>query len=197
MKDLFLDILEFRPNGALAMYDMKKKKAKIITPNLYFANGIVFNKDESYVLVSETTMARILKISVHESTYGKIEIWADNLPCFPDNLSIVGDEVCVIFCIYTYICEYIYIYIQIWVGGILRKPSFYNNALQKLLNYPTIRKIIGKFTTSAILSHLIPSSGIVVRLDSKNGSVVGTLQDSSTNPRVKYVAGAYYHRGYV
>src|SRR3546814_19085889 len=55
---------------------------------LHFANGVAVGPGASYLLVSETNEYRIWRYWLKGVRAGQQEIFADNLPGFPDNLSI-------------------------------------------------------------------------------------------------------------
>lgn len=81
------DLVEHGPNGRLYSYDPKTKKTELLMDSLHFANGIALNGDESFLLVNETASYRIYKYWLKGPKAGTSEIFADNLPGFPDNLS--------------------------------------------------------------------------------------------------------------
>ncbi|MEH6545945.1 MAG: SMP-30/gluconolactonase/LRE family protein [Sneathiella sp.] len=58
---------------------------------LHFANGVCLAADESFVLVAETAAARILKYHLTGAKKGQSEIFVDQLPGLPDNLSLGSD----------------------------------------------------------------------------------------------------------
>ena len=81
------DILENRPNGRLFSYDPASKQLFLLLDNLYFANGVALSADESFLLVNETSRYRIRRYWLRGPRAGEDEIFIDNLPGFPDNLS--------------------------------------------------------------------------------------------------------------
>ncbi|VDN39743.1 unnamed protein product [Dibothriocephalus latus] len=58
---------------------------RVLAEGLYFANGVQLHKDQKYVLVSETGMARVLRISLTNGT--ERTVFADSLPGLPDNVN--------------------------------------------------------------------------------------------------------------
>ncbi|MFC5470137.1 SMP-30/gluconolactonase/LRE family protein [Cohnella suwonensis] len=151
------DILEGRPHGRLLSYDPRSKKTRMILNKLYFANGIVLSKNEDYLLISETSRYRIIRYWLKGTMAGTIDVFADNLPNMPDNISVdqSGD---------------------LWVGGskridfvdFLQSRSFLKKQMAKL-PYGLLKKI-----------PTIKRYGYVLRLDS-NGEIKQTLHDPSGN----------------
>jgi Gluconolactonase len=82
-----LELFEHSPNGRLLVYDPATKKTTTLLKDLYFANGVALSSDESFVLVNETFMYRIQKYWLKGDKAGTSEIFIENLPGFPDNVS--------------------------------------------------------------------------------------------------------------
>ena len=82
-----MEIFEHSPNGRLLVYDPATAKTTTLLKNLYFANGVALSGDESFVLVNETNMYRIQKYWLKGEKAGTSEIFIENLPGFPDNVS--------------------------------------------------------------------------------------------------------------
>ena len=82
-----MEIFEHSPNGRLLVYDPATAKTTTLLKNLYFANGVALSGDESFVLVNETNMYRIQKYWLKGDKAGTSEIFIENLPGFPDNVS--------------------------------------------------------------------------------------------------------------
>ena len=60
-KEVLLEVFEGKPNGKLLHYNPVDKSLSIVIPALYFANGITKDPNEEFLLIAETTKARILK----------------------------------------------------------------------------------------------------------------------------------------
>ena len=82
-----LELFEHSPNGRLLVYDPITQKTTTLLKDLYFANGVALSSDESFVLVNETFMYRIQKYWLKGDKAGTAEIFIENLPGFPDNVS--------------------------------------------------------------------------------------------------------------
>lgn len=60
----------------------------VVIPDLAFANGLVLSPDESYLLYAETAR---YQVSSYRISDGRRELFAENLPGFPDNISLGSD----------------------------------------------------------------------------------------------------------
>lgn len=87
------DLMEHGPWGRLFSYDTQTKETTLLLDSLHFANGIALNKDESYLLVNETAAYQIVKYWLKGPKAGQHEVFIDNLPGFPDNLSFNGEDI--------------------------------------------------------------------------------------------------------
>ncbi len=81
------DLLEARPHGRLLRYDPGTGQTAVLLDHLYFANGVALSHDERFVLVNETYRYRITRYWLKGARRGEHEIFADNLPGFPDNIN--------------------------------------------------------------------------------------------------------------
>lgn len=86
--DYMLDLLEMRPHGRLLRYDPATGKTEVLLRDLYFANGVAVSPDGEYLLVNETWKYRIRKYWIGGADPASTEVFADNLPGFPDNLAV-------------------------------------------------------------------------------------------------------------
>ncbi|HEX4844534.1 MAG TPA: SMP-30/gluconolactonase/LRE family protein [Limnobacter sp.] len=86
LNNYVLDILEHAGNGRLLRYDFATGQTTTLMRGLQFANGVVLSHDEDYVLVNETGAYRIARHWLEGSKAGQSDVFADNLPGFPDNI---------------------------------------------------------------------------------------------------------------
>lgn len=89
--DYLYDLLEARPNGRFLKYNPYTEETSVLLDDLYFANGVALSADESYVLINETYRYRIRRYWLEGEKAGQSEVFIDNLPGFPDNLSLSED----------------------------------------------------------------------------------------------------------
>jgi len=89
--DLQYDVLEGRPHGALYRYNVATGITDRLVDNLYFANGVVVDTDEAYVLVAETAGFRLRKHRMKGPEAGTTETFIEGLPGWPDGISRGSD----------------------------------------------------------------------------------------------------------
>jgi sugar lactone lactonase YvrE len=82
-----IDILEHGANGRLLEYNVVTRQTRVLMSGLHFANGVAVGPDDAYVLVNETGAYRILRYWLKGEKAGSHDVFIDNLPGFPDNLS--------------------------------------------------------------------------------------------------------------
>lgn len=145
------DIIEHGPNGRLLKYNPQTKETTLLMDSLRFANGVAVSKDQSFLLVNETGRYRIHRYWLQGPKKGTSDIFADNLPGIPDGVSTGEDGI-------------------FWVALFtLRNP-----ALDKLLPYPFLRKIVIRLPL--FLQPQPAPYGFILGLD-EEGAIVHNLQD--------------------
>jgi len=70
--------------GRLLQYDPSTDDVVVLADGIFFANGVTVDKDETFVMVSETMQARTLKYYLEGEKKGTIEVMADKFPGFTD-----------------------------------------------------------------------------------------------------------------
>jgi sugar lactone lactonase YvrE len=90
-RDYLFDLLEARPYGRLLRYDPRTKSTEVLLDDLYFANGVALSQDESFVLINETYRYRIRRYGLTGEKAGKSDVFMDNVPGFPDNITRAPD----------------------------------------------------------------------------------------------------------
>lgn len=81
------DLLEARPHGRLMRHDPRTGTTRVLLRDLHFANGVALSKNEDFVLVNETYRYRIVRYWLRGPKRGTRDVFIDNLPGFPDNIS--------------------------------------------------------------------------------------------------------------
>jgi sugar lactone lactonase YvrE len=149
------DMFEHRPNGRLLVYHPETRETNTLLDELYFPNGVALSPEEDYLLFSETSAYRVKRLWLSGVKKGEIEVFIDNLPGFPDNLTCDGDG--------TY-----------WLA--LASSPKNRGSLDMLMPLPFVRKILWRlpFLVNA------PTKGVgyILGLD-VNGQVIHNLQDPS------------------
>jgi sugar lactone lactonase YvrE len=87
LEHLKADLLEHSTTGRL-MRRLPDGTVEVLIDHLNFANGVCLAADESFVLVAETSAYSIRKYWLSGERAGTNEILIDNLPGFPDNISL-------------------------------------------------------------------------------------------------------------
>lgn len=75
------------PSGRLIHWDRKKNVATALVDELAFANGLVINPGEDFIVVAETQRARVIKYHLKGPKKGTYEPFLSGLPGHPDNLT--------------------------------------------------------------------------------------------------------------
>lgn len=119
--NLTRELLQARPAGRLLRYDPRSHRTDVLLDGLNLANGVALAPDQSFVLVNETFRYRITRYWLTGPKAGTHDVFADNLPGFPDNLTAAPDG--------TY-----------WVG--LYQPR--NPTLDRLQSHPVLKAQLAK-----------------------------------------------------
>lgn len=147
-------IIEHGGDGRLLRYDFQTGTTVVLMDKLEFANGVALGPDESYVLVNETGAYRISRYWLSGAKAGTRDLFIDNLPGLPDNLTFNGRD-------------------RFWVA--LYAPR--NALLDATAAHPFVRKIIVRAMT--FLPTPVEKRAFVLGLDVE-GKVIANLQDASS-----------------
>lgn len=82
------DALRGEKRGRLLRYNPTNGSTDVLLDGIWFANGVAVSPDESYVLVCETFMARILRVWLDGPRKGLSEIFSNGFPGYCDGISI-------------------------------------------------------------------------------------------------------------
>jgi len=144
-------VLEMSPIGGLYRFEPKTKRVTTLIDGAYFGNGVVLSKDESFVLMTETTKYRILRHWLKGAKAGTTEVFCDNLPGFPNGISIRDDG-------------------SFWLGFSTKR----NDALDRIHSSPNMKKFV-----YALPNWLQPKPelfGMILRL-SEDGQILKAYFD--------------------
>ncbi|KAJ1154101.1 hypothetical protein NDU88_006857 [Pleurodeles waltl] len=156
-RDYVLLVMEGTDDGRLFEYDTVTKEVKVLMVGLRFANGLQLSPSEEFLVVAETTMARIRRYYVSGLMKGGIDMFVENMPGFPDNIRLSSSG-------------------GYWVAMsvVRRNPGF--SMLDFLADKPWIRKIIFKLISPETVVKLVPKYSLVVEL-SESGSYKRSFHD--------------------
>lgn len=86
-ESMMYEVLEHKGTGRLIEYDAATGESKVLLGGLHFANGVAVGPNDAYVLVTETSAYRITRYWLKGEKAGTHEVFIDNLPGLPDNIS--------------------------------------------------------------------------------------------------------------
>jgi len=78
--------------GRLLRYDPKTEEVDLLATGMYFANGISVDKDENYLIITETFQAQVRKYYLKGEKMGQLDILLDRLPGLPDGVDCSHDK---------------------------------------------------------------------------------------------------------
>jgi len=87
LEQVELDVWDSRPSGRLIRYDPTTGEARVVLDNLFYANGVAVADDGSFVLVNEFLAFRIRRYWLAGPAQGSHDIFVDELPGYPDNVT--------------------------------------------------------------------------------------------------------------
>lgn len=112
--------LEGRATGRLLSFNPVTREVTVHLDDLYFANGVAVEPRQRYVLVSETSAYRVRRYWLVGREEGESDLYLDNLPGVPDNISVDEDGI-------------------FWIGF----PSLRSGDLDALGDKPFVRRLLG------------------------------------------------------
>ncbi len=146
-------VIEHGGDGRLLRYDFSNGHTEVLLDQLQFANGVALGPDENYVLVNETGAYRISRYWLKGERAGSHDLFIDNLPGLPDNLSFNGKD-------------------RFWVA--LYSPR--NPLLDSVAGYPLLRKVMVR--ALMVVPKPVERKAFVLGLDT-HAKVIANLQDGS------------------
>jgi sugar lactone lactonase YvrE len=152
--DLIHELLEQRPSGRLVRYDPRTRRTDVLLTGLSLANGVALAPDDSFVLVAESFRYQITRYWLSGPRAGTSDVFAGNLPGFPDNITATGDG-------------------TFWVA--LYQPR--NATLDGLQSHPFVKAQLAKLPDSVLAGSTVHAS-TALRLD-VNGHPIQALSDST------------------
>ena len=148
-----LDALEAQPYGRLLSYNPANQQTSVLLDQLWFANGVALSSEEDFILVSETFRYRIRRYWLTGPKAGSNDIFADNLPGFPDGISTGTDNI-------------------FWVAIINPRNQF----LDSLHPSPRLKSLVAKLPET--LQPAPARYGFILSFNA-TGKVIHNLQDPS------------------
>nr|XP_033793775.1 adipocyte plasma membrane-associated protein isoform X1 [Geotrypetes seraphini] len=175
-KDFTFLVLEGRDDGRLLEYDTVTREVKVLLDGLRFPNGVQLSPAEDFVLVAETTMARIRRYYVSGLRKGGADMFLENMPGFPDNIRPSSSG-------------------GYWVAmsAVRQNPGF--SMVDFLAQRPWLRELIFKLFSQETVMKLVPKYSLVLEL-SDDGIYMRSLHDPNGEV-VTYVSEAHEYDGHL
>lgn len=164
------DLLESKPHGRFMVFDPGSGQVRVLLKDLYFANGVALSSQEDFVLINETYRYRVLRYWLKGPGAGTWEIFIDNLPGFPDNISSNHNG-------------------TFWLALFTVR----NKAVDRLQSSPFVKAQLSKLPQS--LWPLPKPYGLVLALD-EQGNVTQSLHDP-TGKHLGAITSAREYNGYL
>ncbi len=169
--DYMMDFVDGRPLGRLLAYDPGTRMTRVVLEDLYAANGVTLGPDESFVLIDEMAAYRVTRYWLTGPKQGQTDIFIENLPGLPDNITFNGQD--------TY-----------WIA--LYEPR--SSATEFFQARPFLRGVLRRIPPFLITTAAPPPSyGFVVGVDLE-GNITHNLQDPS-GEFASHVTCAYEYEG--
>ncbi|ELV12972.1 Adipocyte plasma membrane-associated protein [Tupaia chinensis] len=175
-RDYLLLIMEGTDDGRLLEYDTATKEVKVLLDQLRFPNGVQLSPAEDFVLVAETTMARIRRVYVSGLMKGGADLFVENLPGFPDNIRPSSSG-------------------GYWVGMAAIRPNPGFSMLDFLSEKPGVKKMIFKLFSQEMVMKFVPRYSLVLEL-SDSGAFRRSLHDPDGQVAA-YVSEAHEQDGHL
>ncbi|KAG8444066.1 hypothetical protein GDO86_009306, partial [Hymenochirus boettgeri] len=169
-------VMEATDDGRLLEYDIVTKEVKVLMDGLRFPNGVQLSPAEDFLLVAETTMARIRRYYVSGLTKGGADMFVENMPGFPDNIRLSSSG-------------------GYWVAmsAVRLNPGF--SMMDFLSDKPWIKKIVFKLFSHDTVMKFVPRYSLVVELGEK-GSYKRSFHDPNGEVAT-YISEVHEHNGYL
>ncbi|XP_066553477.1 adipocyte plasma membrane-associated protein [Amia ocellicauda] len=175
-RDFSYLIMEGTDDGRLLEYDTLTRDVTVLIDGLRFPNGVQLSPAEDFVLVAETTMARIRRCHVSGLQKGGMDTFVENLPGFPDNIRRSSSG-------------------GYWVAMSAVRPNPGFSMLDFLAEKPWIKNIIFKLLSQEVLMKFVPKYSLVVEL-SENAVCERSFHDPHGTVAT-YVSEAHEHDGHL
>lgn len=164
-RDAAYSFLDARPFGRLFVYNPKTTRVSTLIDKLHFPTGVVLSKNKDFLLVAERTVARIIKYSLTGPNKGKTEVWASNLPIYPEEITYDVDG-------------------NLWVCGTKRDWR------ETIIQTSWLRVLLSKTLSPAAISSIIENpQSAALRVDINTGKILNAYTDTSM--RTPGITSAY------
>jgi len=146
-----LDVMEHGGHGSVFEYDPASGETRKLIGDLNYANGIAISKDDSYLVIAETSHYRVLKHWLSGPRSGETEVLLENLPGFPDNIKTGFNG-------------------RFWLGFVAPR----NRLLDRLSGAPWLRRVVQRLPET-LRPKAVPASHVIAF--NGDGEILMNLQD--------------------
>ncbi|XP_031438959.1 adipocyte plasma membrane-associated protein-like [Clupea harengus] len=153
------EVIETNHLGRLLAYEPQTGQVRTLLDSLYMPNGIALSPEEDFIMMSETSIGRIVRYWLKGPQAGTKEILMNNMPGYPDNIRL-SDRGTFLVGITT----------TRFRGRIM--PPF----LDLIGPYPAVKRFITKLIPFSWYNMLLPKYGLVLELG-PDGEVLDSLHD--------------------
>uniref|UniRef100_A0A8D0H8C3 Adipocyte plasma membrane-associated protein n=1 Tax=Sphenodon punctatus TaxID=8508 RepID=A0A8D0H8C3_SPHPU len=175
-RDYSFLIMEGTDDGRLLEYDTVTKEVKVLMVGLRFPNGVQLSPAEDFLLVAETTLARIRRYYVSGLMKGGADMFVENMPGFPDNIRLSSSG-------------------GYWVAMSAIRPNPGFSMMDFLSERPWIKRIIFKLLSQETVIKFVPRYSLVVELGD-----TGSYKRSFHDPNgmvATFISEAHEHNGHL
>ncbi|XP_071490565.1 adipocyte plasma membrane-associated protein-like isoform X1 [Diadema antillarum] len=159
MTEYGLMALENKASGRLLWYNPDNKESGVVYEGLYSPNGIQLSPNEDFLLIAESIRYRVMKYHLTGPKKGTAEVFVDNLPGMPDNISPSSSG-------------------GYWIAFALANSRMLPMKMDLLAPLPWLRKMVAKLVDPTPLVPYLPQYGLIVEVD-QMGRIVRSLHDPS------------------
>ncbi|KAL4226153.1 hypothetical protein ACF0H5_014139 [Mactra antiquata] len=153
-------VIETRPDGRVMQYNIKTGVCNTLISGLYLANGISLSYDQTYLLISEMSIASIRRYFIKGPRRGESDVFCDNLPGYPDNIKLNANN------------NYYIGLASVRFDGSSPIGSF----LDLIGPYPNVKKFVTSITPLSAYNVFMPKHAMAIEID-HDGYIVNSLQD--------------------
>ncbi|XP_030625179.1 adipocyte plasma membrane-associated protein [Chanos chanos] len=153
------EVIETNHLGRLLSYDPESGRVQTLLDSLYMPNGIVLSPDEDFLMMSETSIGRILRFWLKGPKAGTKEVLLNNMIGYPDNIRLSERG--------TFLVGITTIRFR---GRLL--PPF----LDLIGPYPAVKRFLTKIIPLSWYNVLLPKYGLVLELG-MDGEILDSLHD--------------------
>lgn len=169
------------PSGRLVHWDRKKNVATALVDELAFANGLVINPGEDFIVVAETLRARVIKYHLKGPKKGTYEPFVTGLPGHPDNLTPSSNGFWIPLVVSrdaanpSLMASLTQVpLVRKFLIRLLYLVEFPFQLIQKAVPNTFVQKVIHKWGHFSMFSAAFPARQTLVKVD-WNGKIVGAL----------------------